>query len=130
MLQTVNTVQTPEQFIIRHHRFYQMCVTYPQVTLQCPFLSTVLTFRANKLGMCCSLEREDIHRSSSMFVILNHFPNSQPQALLGIMEYAIIFYQYDNIINSYLCNLIIPWTARCLIGTSIISTSVFCPVCQ
>lgn len=89
-----------------------------------------MTFTANKPGMSCPLKGENIYHDSWVFALLNHSANSQPPGLMGIIENAIIFYQYDSIINSYLGNLIIPQTSRCLIGTPIICTFVFCPVCQ
>lgn len=51
--------------------------------------------------MCWALGGKDIHHNSCVFVQLNHFPNSQPQALLGILENAIIFlsiWQHNQLI--------------------------------
>lgn len=56
---------------------------------------------ANRPGMCCSLGGKDIHHNPCVFVQLNHFPNSQPQAILGILENAIIFlsiWQHNQLI--------------------------------
>lgn len=65
-------------------------------------MSELMTFRANRPDMCSSLGGEEIHHNSCVFVLWNHFPNSQlPSSSpgdYGKCNYFLSIWQYNQLI--------------------------------
>lgn len=123
------TLQRVNVFTARMNHYHTFYSSSNKGTVLLNYLICVsrmpLRLWSNSPGTCSSLENRRYHSNVHVLILWNHFQNSQLQPPQGILDFF-----FFKSINSYLGNLITSQTARCVIGASIISTSVVCPVWQ